>query len=129
MNINYTTEHLRIHMSRNVLVEMDLLLAEEKKKVRLLKEIGREMRTLLAGEKQKVLRLQQCCIGFQIALSNIKHYIDTVRPNESTPSYVRINIEQLASIFDILLYEVSGLYGSDVHAELTIPRRERISEE
>ena len=116
-------------MSRNVLVEMDLLLAEEKKKVRLLKEIGREMRTLLAGEKQKVLRLQQCCIGFQIALSNIKHYIDTVRPNESTPSYVRINIEQLASIFDILLYEVSGLYRSDAHAELTIPRRERILEE
>ena len=94
MNINYTTEHLRIHMSRNVLVEMDLLLAEEKKKVRLLKEIGREMRTLLAGEKQKVLRLQQCCIGFKIALSIVLDF--------------KIGGNPIKNFFTILLFRRKG---------------------
>ena len=72
-------------MTANGIINADMILAEEKRKVRLLKEIGRAQRTILTDVKGKVLILQQLCIGFQLVLGNTKHFIDTVRPNESTP--------------------------------------------
>ena len=78
-------------MTANGIVNADMILAEEKRKVRLLKEIGRAQRTILTDVKGKVLILQQLCIGFQLVLGNTKHFIDTVRPNESTPPFVRNN--------------------------------------
>ena len=72
-------------MTANGIVNADMILAEEKRKVRLLKEIGRAQRTILTDVRQKVLILQQLVIGFQLVLGNTKHFIDTVRPNELTP--------------------------------------------
>ena len=117
-------------MSNNAIIpDTGMLLAEEKRKVRLLKEIGRAQRSILMDVQRKVVFLQQLCLGFQIVLGNTQHYIETVRPDAITPPFVRKKHCTLKHNIHILLHKVTELHGSDEHAKFTPPRLELTPEE